>query len=433
MTIFYNISPNKTKYEDLINIRPTYAALKDDVNCEVAIIGGGFTGLSAAYNLAKNNIKTILIDSGKFGDGASGRNGGQIGTGHRCWVNELEKLYGKDFTATLLNLWFEAKSYLNNLLEDKNYYQGHISAIHKKNLINSYKQNIEDMQRYGYDSLSFLSKTEICEKLGSTKYKAGVYDSETGHINPLKLVIQLSKLAKTVGAELFENTIALSIAKKADDFIIQTKTGVIKANKILLATNGYNIGQLEGLNNIFKPLKNYVFPIYSYIAATAPLEENLAILPNNESVDDSRFAVRYFRKEQDNSLVFGGAETYIGAPLLNIRKKVYKQIIEIYPQLKRTKLTHGWGGIVAITRQRMPYVKELYPNITYCGGYSGHGVCLAPFLGKLYADSIINKEQAKQKFKIFKNLKQLAFLGGNYATIPALFLALNWYAFLDKL
>lgn len=433
MTIFYNISPNKTKYEDLLTARIGCTAIEGEHVCDVAIIGGGFTGLSAAYNLAKNNINTILIENGKFGDGASGRNGGQIGAGHRCWISDLEKLYGFENTKNLFNLWNEAKLYLDNILENQPYNKGHISAIHKTNLVNSYKQNIEDMARYGYANLKFLAREEVAEQLGSRKYKAGVYDSATGHINPLNIVFKLTNLAKEAGANLFENSPALRIEKTGDFFIIKTPKAIIKASKILLATNGYNIGQIAGLEGKFNIFKKYVFPIYSYIASTVALEEELGILPYNASVDDSRFAVRYFRKELDNSLIFGGAETYIGTPLSRIRNIVYKQIIEVYPQLKKIKLTHGWGGIVAITRSRMPYISEVYPNITYCGGYSGHGLCLAPFLGKLYAETIINKEQMKNKFAIFKNLKKEQFWGGSYSIIPALFLALNWYAFLDKL
>lgn len=432
MTIFYNISPKKTKYEELVGVRQIFEPLRGEHNCDIAIIGGGFTGLSAAYNLAKADINTILIDAGKFGDAASGRNGGQIGVGHRRWVSDLEKIYGYDTTKNLLSLWYEAKTYFHQLLDKDDYNKGHISAIHKPSLINSYRENINDMERYGYNSLRFLQKKELYEKLGSRRYKAGVYDSDTGHVNPLKAVLKLVKLAQDAGAHLFENTSAINIEKNANLFYIKTTTGTIKASKILIATNGYNIADISGLGGVFDQLKKYIFPIYSYIAATIALKDEFRVLPDNESVDDSRFAVRYFRKEKDGSLIFGGAETYYGAPLSRIRAKVYKQIIEVYPQLKRIKLTHGWGGVVAITRQRMPYVKELYPGVTYCGGYSGHGLCLAPFLGKLYADTILFNEQTKNKFTQFKDLKSEQFLGGRYMTIPALFLALSWYAFLDK-
>lgn len=432
MTIFYNISPKRTKYEELVSSRSTFESLQNERNCDVAIIGGGFTGLSAAYNLAKADINTILIDAGKFGDAASGRNGGQIGVGHRRWVGDLEKIYGCDVTKNLLNLWHEAKTYFQQLLDNGDYNKGHISSIHKASLINSYRENINDMERYGYNSLRFLQKKELYEKLGSRRYKAGIYDSDTGHVNPLKAVIKLVKLAQDAGAHLFENTLANNIEKKQNLFHITTKTGIIKASKILIASNGYNSADISGLGGVFCQLRKYIFPIYSYIAATIALKDEFKVLPGNESVDDSRFAVRYFRKEADNSLIFGGAETYYGAPLSRIRAKVYRQIIEVYPQLKKIKLTHGWGGIVAITRQRMPYVKELYPGVTYCGGYSGHGLCLAPFLGKLYADAIISTEKTKDKFAVFKDLKSEQFLGGRYMTIPALFLALSWYAFLDK-
>lgn len=438
MAVFYTSYVRRTKYEDLITTRHKFDQLQSDIRSDVAIIGGGFTGLSAAYNLAQNGVSTILLEGGTIGDGASGRNGGQIGVGHRSWVSELEHLYGKTFTQDIMSLWLDARRHLNDLLclcDMPAHLQGHISAIHRYSKRREYRDNIDDMARYGYEGLMYLNKSQICDRLGSKRYYGGVYDSNTGHINPLQLVVNLAKVASNAGANLYENSPVIRIEKKPYHFIIETDKVKITADKVLIASNGYSIGKIksDSLSAEIKKITQHIFPIYSYIAATEPLPLDTDILPNNESVDDSRFAVRYFRKERDNSLIFGGAETYYGTPLCRIREIIHKQIIEVYPQLGKVNLTHGWGGIVAITRKRMPYIQELHPGLVYCGGYSGHGVCLAPYIGKLYADMLINPDEQKQKIKCFKSLKNLPFWGGRYLSVPALFLALNWYALKDKL
>lgn len=422
-----NLSPGRSWYEATIEFRPQYPKLDTKVQCDIAIVGGGLTGLSAAYHLAKGGLRVILVDSARFGDGASGRNGGQLGTGQRQWVDELEKRYGFQQAKLLFDIAERAKTYLFDLAKKEkfeiDYQSGHLSVVHRKRLLKSYQQHVDDMVRYGYNQLDYLDQSEISERLGSHLYLGGIRDRATGHINPLKLVVGLAQAAQKAGAKLFEKTTIKKLEKRGHGYTLSSPNGTIEAQRVLLASNAYGLG-LDPIS------QKYVEPIYSYIAATTPLEKGSTILPNFESVDDSRFVVRYFRKEKNGALLFGGAESYTSSTVSDIATAVRKQLVEVYPDLNNIQLTHHWGGAVAITVQRMPFVREVLPGVTFCGGYSGHGVMLAPYVGKLYADAVLKKAS---ELEVFKNLKISPFPGGRVFRTPMLFLAMHWFSMLDWL
>ncbi|MBB5073465.1 gamma-glutamylputrescine oxidase [Bartonella callosciuri] len=425
--IDYNrISPGISWYEDTLKERPSYPFLDEQIQCDVVIIGGGFTGLSAAYHLAKAGVSVVLFDASRFGDGASGRNGGQLGTGHRQWVETLEKQYGFERSKALFDLAEEAKRDVLSWCAmpdcQCDFMAGQLSVIHKKRRLVAYQQHVETMQRYGYHGLTFMDKDETANRLGSSFYYGGIHDADTGHINPLKLIVWLAKKAKNVGAQLYEKTQVTAVERGGRYWRVITEQGNIKTEHVLLATNAYKLG-------LQRFVEKNIFSIRSYIGATEPLPKHTPILMGNEAVDDSRFMVRYFRKSIDNRLLFGGVESYDNQYPINLDERIRRQMTEIYPHLQSINLTHYWGATVAITVERMPYVRQLLPGITYCGGYSGHGVMLAPFMGKLYAEWLMGK---RERFAYFQDLKISSFPGGRVLRSSLVFLAMHWFSFMDR-
>ncbi|WP_412058269.1 NAD(P)/FAD-dependent oxidoreductase [Bartonella sp. DGB2] len=414
-------------YEDNIGARPIYPKLNEILTCSIAIVGGGYTGLSAAYHLAKAGQDVVLLETGRLGEGASGYNGGQLGTGLRHWVNDLEKYYGFERTKALFSLSEEAKADIlgwHQCTEGGiDYCRGQLSLTHRKRLNRAYEAHIAHMLRYDYHDLHFMDKVETQMRLGSSFYHGGVYDAGTGHIQPLKLVVALGRAAAAAGAALYEQSSVKAIKREKGAFMLETSKGAVRAERVLLATNAYVLGRAYGADR-------YIMPIHSYIGATEPLLTSATLLPGGESVDDSRFVVRYFRKSFDKRLLFGGAESYNGKIPRDLGKRLYEQILEIYPQLRGVTLSHQWGGVVAITRERMPYIREIEPGMTYCGGYSGHGVMLANFVGKLYSEWVLGK---RERFEQFRQLKISPLPGGSRFRQSLLFLALHWFAFLDHL
>jgi gamma-glutamylputrescine oxidase len=422
------ISPGRSWYEDTVGPRPEYPSLDGDRQCDVVIVGGGFTGLSAATHLAKAGANVVLIESYRFGDGASGRNGGQLGTGQRAWAEELEAEYGLTRARALFDMAEEAKAHLFDFAAtnaiDIDYMPGQLSVAHKKRYVDDYKRHAEIMAgRFGYPHVSFMDVAETAERLGSTRYFGGTRDIGTGHIHPLKLVIGTARVATAAGAHLFERTPSIGIVSGRGKVKVTTRNGTITADKCLIAVNAYG-GKLEPVS------ASHIMPIGSFIGATAPLGATSKVLPGGESVDDSRFVVRYFRKSKDGRLLFGGREVYAVNDPKDIHIHIRKQIADLYPDLKDVEITHGWGGYVGITVPRKPFVREVMPNVISIGGYSGHGVMLSNFFGKLYAETVTGN---RNRLKLIEDLKIPPFPGGRRFRAPLLFLALSWFALRDRI
>lgn len=422
------ISPGRSWYEDTAGPRPEYPALDGDRQADVVIVGGGFTGLSAAVHLAKAGSNVVLIESHRFGDGASGRNGGQLGTGQRAWAEEMESEYGFTRAKALFDLAEEAKAHLLEFSSangiEIDYMPGQLSVAHKPRYVDDYKAHAEIMAtRFDYPHIKFMDARETAERLGSSHYYGGSRDGGTGHIHPLKLVIGTARVAVAAGAHIFENTPATGIMSQGGKVKVTTARGTITADKCLIAANAYG-GDLEPVSAA------HIMPIGSFIGATVQLDDALKVLPGGESVDDSRFVVRYFRKSKDNRLLFGGREIYAVNDPKDIHIHIRKQITEIYPVLKDVEITHGWGGYVGITVPRKPFVREVMPNVISVGGYSGHGVMLSNFFGKLYAETVSGN---RDRLKLIEDLKIPPFPGGRRFRAPLLFLALNWFALRDRI
>ncbi|SSC73991.1 unnamed protein product [Ciceribacter sp. T2.26MG-112.2] len=422
------IAPGISWYQSTVTERPEYPALDGSKAVDVAIVGGGFTGLQAAYNLATAGLSVVVIEGCRIGDGASGRNGGQMGTGQRWYPEELEAELGYERSKALFDLAENAKKYVLSFAEthgiDMEFIPGQMNVSHKPGHDKEYQRTAEiAATRYGYPHLAYMDGKETAERVGSKRFFCGVRDSGTGHIHPLKLIVGLARAASAAGADIHEMTKASSIRQSGGKTLIDTPTGTITADKVLIATNAY-IGNLEPVTAA------HVMPIRSFIGATVPLDKFPSIIPGSESIADSRFVVRYWRRTRDGRLLFGGREAYTSDTPRDISTHIRRQIAEIYPELKDIEITHGWGGSVGITMPRKPFAREVMPGVISIGGYSGHGVMLSNYCGKLYADMVTGKGR---ELDHLLDLKIPPFPGGAKLRSPLLFLALTWYALRDRL
>lgn len=422
------IAPGISWYQASLGERPCYQSLEQSLHCDVAIIGGGFTGLNAALHLAEKGVNVALIDGCRFGDGASGRNGGQLGTGQRTGAEEAETSLGFERAKALFDLAENAKAHLLGTAQKHkiniDYTKGQMSLAHRKRYLKGYRAHVDALnERFNYPHIHYMEREEAANRLGSDHYHGGSYDAGTGHIHPLKLLVGLAMAAHKAGAQLFENTKATSLTKMAQGIEIKTGGPSITANRVLIATNGY----IEGLEPVTAA---HIMPIRSFIAATEPLSDAANVLNNFESVDDTRFVVRYFRKAPTGEFLFGGREAYTADNPRDIGVHIRRQMCEIFPQLKDVKIAHAWGGSVGITLPREPFVREVMPGVTSIGGFSGHGVMLANYTGKLYADLITS---GSAELELLRDLKVPAFPGGARFRKPLLFAALTWFSMLDRI
>ncbi len=421
------ISPGRSWYEDSCGHRPRYHQLEGDIDTDVAIVGGGFCGLSAALHLSQSGTKVALIDAHRFGDGASGRNGGQMGSGQRGDLIDLEKELGFERSKALWDMAEDAKrSLLDTAAQhgfEADYQEGQLTPMHRQRYERKARHEVDTLTtRYQYPQIEYLDRGQMASALGSDAYHGGTVDSGTGHIHPMKYVIGLAQAASTCGAELFENSAATSVNSNGR-FQVKTENGTITADRVLLALNGYH--------NDFRPeLASHVLPIQSFIGATTPLDNNSSVLPGRQAVDDSRFVVRYFRKSKDGRLLFGGREAYGKTGPGDIERAIRRQITEIYPDLANVEISHAWGGNVAITMPRLPYIRELEPGLWSAGGFSGHGVMMSNYTGRLIAEHFMGRND---HIKHLKELNIPGFPGGALFRNPLKILALTWFAMMDRI
>ncbi|MDA7427105.1 FAD-binding oxidoreductase [Primorskyibacter aestuariivivens] len=402
-----------------------FAPLRGEVQADVCILGAGYTGLSAALELARAGRRVVVLEAHRVGFGASGRNGGQLGSGQRVDQQALEKMLGRADAAKYWQMGEEAKALVKRLIAEHEidcYLRPGVAWTGSSDTevaeLYEYAGFLRD--RYGYDAMERLN-AEACHTLcPSPDYKGGVIDWDAAHLHPLRYVLGLARAARDAGAVIHEN----SHVHRVTPGLVQTDRGRIRADHIILAGNGY----LGGLN---RKVSARVMPINNFIAATEPLGARKAeVLTRDVAVADSRFVVNYFRLSHDGRLLFGGGETYGYRFPSDIAAKVRGPMLEIFPHLKDVKIDYAWGGTLAITMKRLPYLARVGTGILSASGYSGHGVGTATHAGWLMARAVMGEQDG---FDAMAALPVPAFPGGGMFRTPLLTLAMSWYALRDRL
>ena len=398
-----------------------------DMDVDVAIVGGGYTGLGAALELASQGVDVAVFEAGRIGDGASGRNGGQIHTGQRLDPATLIGMVGADAARQMWDMAEDAKAHLFRLMSDHamdcDLRLGLVHAWHRPRVEAEDRAHAEALMTWGYNKLRFLSRAEVAARIGSDVYCGGTFDSAGGHLHPLKLGLGLARAAETAGAKLFENSRIARFEQVTDGArLYPAGGGTIVCRKLLLCGNGL----MEGLD---ATVDARVQPIHNFMLATAPLEDP-AVLPDNPAVSDSRFVVNYFRKTPDNRLIFGGGEGYGTGFPKDIATIVRRNMLKVFPQLAGIEITHAWGGTLAVTLTRAPFVRQLSADVLVSAGYSGQGVVLAPYFGKLLARAVVGDSR---DIDLLSRLPVPPFPGGRLMRKPLLAAGLSYYALRDRL
>lgn len=405
-------------------IGPDRPALEGDLSVDVAIVGAGFTGLSTALHLSERGFDAVVIDAHRVGFGASGRNGGQVGTGWNWDQRKLEAKVGKPEARKLWDLTVEAKALTRGLVE-----KHAPEAGYKPGVLHGHwtKTGADESRAYGawlqehynYPS-EYLDRDAFQSLCCSPVYAGGLLDHDAGHLHPLRYVFGLARAAEAAGARIFERTEALSFEGTS----IRTPKGTLQAKHIVLAGNGY-------LSDIADDVSKRVMPINSFIAATEPLGDRASdVLAKDIAVADDKFVVNYFRLSEDKRLLFGGRESYsIGFPT-DIDTALRKRMLHLFPQLKDVRVDYSWGGTLGITMTRLPMVRRIGPNTLAAGGFSGHGVAITTLVGKIMAEAIAGHAE---RFDLLRQLPVSQFPGGKHARAPLLTLAMTWYALRDRL
>lgn len=404
-----------------------FPQLQGEVQADVCVVGAGYTGLSAALHLAQKGLRVVVLEAHRAGFGASGRNGGQVGSGQRQDQDWIEKAMGVDAAHRLWDLAEDAKALVKSLIAEHampvTFHPGVAHACWTDAEVRHTHSYAEKLARdYGYTQIEPLDRAGISALIGSKAYQGGEIDHGAGHLHPLNFALGLAKAAAEAGAQIYERSEVHHITETARP-VVATAQGRVICDHVILAGNGY----LSGLN---REVAAKVMPINNFILATEPLGDRAAeILSRPVAVADTKFVVNYWRLSEDNRLLFGGGESY-GYRFPDILKTVSKPMLAVYPQLRDTRIDYAWGGTLAITLNRMPCFTRPAKNILSASGYSGHGVAMATLAGKLLAEATAAQSTG---FDLMASLPQPRFPGAGGLRWPLLVLAMTWYSLRDRL
>lgn len=417
-------------YAATANPHPDHPELMGEQDCDVCVIGGGFTGLSSALHLREAGYNVVLLEGQRIGWGASGRNGGLVCTGQRKDPEELEQMLGKTHAHQLWDLAEEAKTLQQDLIKrhaiDCDYHPGIMLGAHKARYVSELEHHVDFMAReYGYDKMTFLDRDAIRSRMQSEMYHGGYLDMGAGHLHPLNYALGLAAAATTAGVRLFENSPATALSTADGKQVIQTAQGQVRARFVVMACNGY-LGRLE------KRIAPQIMPINNFMIATEPLgaERAEALIRDRVAVDDTKFVVNYYRCSSDSRLLFGGGETYSPKFPADIKGFVRKYMLQIFPQLSDVKIDFGWGGTLAITLNRMPSMGTVDGNIFYAQGFSGQGVLLTTLVGKLIAEAVSG---TAERFDVMARVPSPKFPGGMLLRYPGLVAGMLYYSLRDRI
>ncbi|MFT6606088.1 MAG: gamma-glutamylputrescine oxidase [Halocynthiibacter sp.] len=403
-----------------------------DQRADICIIGAGYTGLSAALHLAQSGRSVVVLEAGEIGEGASGRNGGQLHSGQRLDQETLERSHNAQDARRLWEIAQEAKALTLSLIEshriNARYRPGIAFAARSKSEATAAQKHADHLQRnYGYDQIRPLDQAKMRALIGSDAFHGGTMDRGAGHLHPLRYTQGLAQAAREAGAKIYTNSKALEITPAPNAQVIAQGLGarqVIKCDQIILACNGL-LGALE------PKIARHVMPINNFIAVTAPLGAKArAILREDIAAYDSKFVVNYWRLTEDHRLLFGGGESYRRKYPRDIAAKVRKSMRAVYPQLKETPIDHAWGGTLGITMSRMPFFAQPQQGVFTASGYAGHGIAMATMAGRILSDAI---NADLNDFNTMARIPPPPFPGGRHMGQPLLTLAMTWYAMRDRI
>jgi gamma-glutamylputrescine oxidase len=403
--------------------------LEGTLRADACVVGGGYTGLSAALHLAQRGLDVVLLEAERVGWGAAGRNGGQVGSGHRLEESELEAMLGRDEARRLWALAEEAKARVHGLVErhgiDCDLKPGLLVAAAKPGHAHGLRDRAERLRRdYDYDRARWVPPDELRAMLGSPAYHGALLDEGAMHLNPLDYALGLATACDAAGVRIFEFSAVLGY-DRADPATVRTAQGAVTARHVVLGCDGY-LGALE------PRIAGRIMPINNFIVATEPLGAGRAreLIRDDVCVHDTRFVVNYFRLSRDRRLLFGGGENYRTGFPADIAAFVRPHMLKVFPQLAGARIDYAWGGALGVSRNRLPHVGRLPPNVYFAHGFSGHGISIATLAGALIAEAATG---TAERFDVLARLPAPAWPGGVLLRKPLLALGMLWYALRDRL
>ncbi|WP_163833180.1 NAD(P)/FAD-dependent oxidoreductase [Spartinivicinus ruber] len=414
-------------YAATANQHSNYPRLAGNKTVDICIVGGGFTGVAAALELAERNYQVCLLEAHKIGWGASGRNGGQLIRGIGHGTEPFRPIIGQAGIDAIWQMGTEGveiiKQRVSKYQIDCDLKWGYFDAATKPRHLRQLADYYQESIKHGYSApLQWIGKADLKSVINTNCYLGGLVDIGSGHLHPLNLCLGEAKAAHQLGVEIYEKSPVTAIEPGVKP-TVKTPYGQIQAKSVVVGCNAY-LGQL------LPQLAGKVLPAGSYIIASEPLPASLAqqLLPQDMAVSDQRVALDYFRLSADKRLLFGGLCHYSGQHPHNIIQALRPNMLKVFPQLSEVSIDYQWGGYIGIGANRMPQLGTLDQNIYYAQAYSGHGLNATHMMGRLIAEAISGQ---LERFDVFAKIKHITFPGGPLLRSPILALGMLYYRFKD--
>lgn len=408
-------APPTSWYAASLPSRVPQPVLDGDVRVDVAVLGAGYTGLSAALELAERGMRVVVLEAGEIGSGASGRNGGQVLSGYGCEVDALEELVGAATARELFDLSRHGVQRVRERIArhaiDCHWVDGHATVPVRPRQARSLRATAEHLQhRYDYP-VQWWDVPTLRGQLDSPRYLGALFDPLCGHLQPLAFARGLADAALAAGVVIHEHTAVQALIREPRP-ALRTATGTVHADHVVLAGNAL----LEG---IAPELEQRIMPVGTYMSATPVLgaERASQLIRNRMAVADNDWVLDYFRLSHDHRLLFGGGASYSSLPPAGLERTLRRRMWQVFPQLRGVELEYVWGGYVDITPSRAPHWGRLSPGIYFAQGFSGHGIAAANLAGEVIAEAIAGQAG---RLDLFERLPRRTFPGGPLMRRPLL-------------
>lgn len=422
-----NVEHVASYYAATANPAPSRPAPQGEMQCDICIVGAGFSGLSTALHLAEQGKSIVVLEAARVGWGASGRNGGQVVNGLNASLDTIARRYGEETAAFVGGMVQEGGRIIQRFvkqyeiscdLKPRNIY----AAFTEKQMKGlAAKQAL--WRRYGMDEHELLNREELAEHVNSSVYIGGMIDHSGAHLHPLNLALGEAAALEKLGGKIYEGARLLEVQQAGDEPVVITDQARIRCGTLVLCGNAY-------LGSTVPALAARVMPVSTQMVATVPLGPKLAreLLPSDSCVEDVRYILDYYRMSADHRLLFGGGTVYGGTDPADIRAKLRPNLERVFPALRNIDLEYAWSGNFALSFSRVPQLGRLGPNTYYAMGYSGHGVTGSHLYGCMLGEAISGNTE---RFDRFASLPWLKFPGGQNLRAAYSTAGSWWYSFRD--
>ena len=408
---------------------PARPALAGEVEAEVCVVGAGFTGLSAALELAERGHRVVVVEAAKVGWGASGRNGGQIVNGLNAGLETIGRRYGRataDFVAGVVQ---EGGRIIRERVArygiDCDLKDGQLFAAFTTRQMRELEAKQALWRRHGHDNFELIDRAGMRRQVASEAYVGGMLDRSGGHLHPLNLALGQAAAVEALGGVIHEGSPVVRVEGIATAApVVRTARGAVRARAVILAGNAY-------LGDVVPEIADRVMPFSTQIMATEPLgERGRRLLPTDVCVEDLRYVLDYYRLSADGRLLWGGGTVYGGTDPADIRAKLVPNLRRIFPGLGEVRIDFAWSGNCAISFSRVPQLGRIGPAVSFAQGYSGHGVVGSHLFGRILAEAVHGD---LSRFDVFARVPWIPFPGGRRFAVPYSVLGSWWYGLRDRL